>query len=122
MDQEKVQHCLEEADNWLVRIRDLRQETSTLRDMLSETVRQGQKFGSLDQAEYFQQRFMEKDQVLDLFRQDISILKQSLLAADDPDAAIARFFALKGDLGKLTGEMQRLRDAFYDFLSADKGY
>ncbi len=115
-DKAMVLYCLGAVEKWQLMIKDLKLENSRLKDKLSEALHHKDLSSFMDQAEYFQQRFIEKDQVLDLFRQDILSLRDMLDTKGMTKAGTELFLLLKSDLKKIVLEFQQLKKIFFDFI------
>lgn len=114
-------YYLEEIEKWQFMIKDLKLENSQLKDKLSEALHHKDLSSFMDQAEYFQQRFIEKDQVLDLFRQDILSLRNILDTKGLTKAGTELFLLLKKDLKKFALEFLQLKKIFFDFVFSTGG-
>ncbi len=102
--------------SWTTTLEKLRQENILLKNRLSVAVQQQESRTFLEEAESFQQRFVDKDQVIDLLRHDISILawknRQLVFAGiDKPLLLLAR------DIATLVAEFDQMREAFHRCLA-----
>lgn len=121
-DKKEIPIFLERIEEWQRTISDLRLENTDLKNLISQTMQLNQKFESLELAEYFQNRFIQKDQVLDLFRQDVNVLYNLIVSRGLTEAGIKKFNELNKDLERLLGEMEELKVLFADFLSKNKNH
>jgi predicted RNase H-like nuclease (RuvC/YqgF family) len=122
-DKKEIPNFLERIEEWQRIISNLRLENTNLKNLISQTMQLNQKFESLEQAEYFLNRFIQKDQVLDLFRQDVNMLHGLMVVeGTTADAGITKFNELNKDLERLLGEMENLKLSFAGFLSKNRNY
>jgi hypothetical protein len=114
----QVFHYVQEMEQWQVTIKTLQQENNSLKDRLSETIRQKLRFPFVEEAEYFQQIFIEKDQVINLLRHDMISLLNKLSLDGNTNAYEQEFLLLEKDLEKFVLEFQRMKTSFANFLLA----
>lgn len=105
--------------SWTTALEKLRQENVQLKNRLSTAIQQQVSRSFLDEAELFQQRFIDKDQVIDLLRHDISLLARKSMhtgqKATESSGNKARLLAK--DIRTLVEEFNLMRDSFNQCLA-----
>jgi hypothetical protein len=100
----------------------LRQENNLLKSRLTQYLQQDTSKSFLETAEYFHQRFLFKDQLMELLRHDITDLWQEIKT---PVQALkhphwqTRFQTLEKDMDKLQTEFTLMKEAFDTHLQAN---
>lgn len=99
----------------------LRQENNLLKSRLTHYLQQDISKAFLETAEYFHQRFLFKDQLMELLRHDITDLWQEIKT---PVQALkhphweTRYQTLEKDMDKLQTEFTLMKEAFDAHLQA----
>lgn len=109
---------LKESSKWLKSLNELRVENIHLKDSLSQAISREVSHEFVEQAERFQQHFIEKDQVIDLLRHEINMLVHKL--AGKGMTGEDECIILKKDTEQLIGEFHRMKTSFASFLSTGK--
>jgi len=108
---------------WLVALDELRQENIVLKNRLSEAVRKSASRPFIEEAEVFQQRSIDKDQVIDLLRYDIANLmvkmKYNGLISGETPVLQQQAVTLKSDVEKLVSGFTQMKQSFDHYLSGD---
>lgn len=106
-----------EIKEWSTTIDNLKQENVILKNRLSEVVKGTLSNSLIDSAESFQQKFINKDQVIDLLRHDISDLLAGIskrnMAGDNDD----KISLLRRDVQRIVLEFNKMKSSFERFLS-----
>lgn len=109
-----------EAKNGLSILDCIMQENIILKDRLSNAVQQEVSKAYIERAENFQQRFIEKDQIVELLRHEINTLLMSHYNHSHPQEEInhvrKRFLLLKRDIQKVKDEFDFLKSSFEEYL------
>lgn len=111
----KIRRCL-------TILNELKVENIHLKNQLSEIIRGqvNQKF--VEQAEWFQQRFVEKDQVIDLLRYEMRTLRDNLSGPEILSEEKARqFVILEKDIEHLAYQFRQMKVSFNGLLSQPPG-
>ncbi|WP_090390204.1 hypothetical protein [Niabella drilacis] len=87
-----------------------------LKDWLSKAVSGQVSSDFVEQAEMFQQQFVEKDLIIDLLRRDIALLKEEIAIQGMTDANSRQYTALEEAVQHLLHEFQKMKCAFIDFV------
>ncbi len=110
-----------EAKNGLSILDCIMQENIILKNRLSNAVQQEVSKAYIERAENFQQRFIEKDQIVELLRHEIYTLLMSHYNHSHPQEEInlvrKRFLLLKRDIQKVKDEFDFLKSSFEEYLS-----
>jgi len=105
----------------LAALDELRQENIAFKNRLSEAVRQSTSRPFIEEAEHFQQRSIDKDQVIDLLRYDIANLLVKLryngLVNSHAPVLLQQVAVLWSDVQKLASGFEQMRRAFDLHLS-----
>ncbi|XZF15714.1 hypothetical protein ACTHGU_06225 [Chitinophagaceae bacterium MMS25-I14] len=103
---------------WLTILDELRQENIRLQDRLSATIKDEVSRTFIEDAEAFQQKFIDKDQVINLLRYDIAgLLKQMQLPVQANIRSILQARQLEKDLHKVISRFNLLKDSFDKYLT-----
>ena len=108
-------YYIKESRKWLNALNELRMENIRLKNELSEAVSHEVSLDFVEEAELFQQRFVEKDQVIDLLRHDINILLHTyepITVAEE-----RQYIVLEKDMEQLIHEFRQMKISFRGFLS-----
>jgi hypothetical protein len=108
-------HCIKECKKWLTILNELRIENVRLKEQLSEAVNQNVSLTFVEQAEQFQQHFLEKDQVIDLLRHDIKTMLDKLSEHTITGIEGHKYTVMEKDILKLTHEFHQAVISFYQF-------
>ena len=110
------QQMLHELDTWQRTLNFIQQENIHLKNRLAEIIKNGMDDTLLEQVEYFQNQFLNKDAVITLLRQDIS-MERNL----DGDLRYKKYQKrhdkLRADMGMMEAEFNRLKFDFNNYLS-----
>jgi hypothetical protein len=102
-------------------LNELRAENIILKDQLSDAVRGEVSVAFVQTAEGFQQRFIEKDMVIDLLRHDLNKLQDGLSAGEwVPGEAQRQCTVLDKNVQHLIHEFRQMKASFLKFLDANK--
>lgn len=111
-------YYIKESRKWLTTLNELRVENVRLKNQLSEAVSRKVSLDFVEEAERFQQCFVEKDQVIDLLRHDINTLMYELSEQEIiTDAAERQCVILEKDTAQLIFEFRQMKISFNDFLT-----
>ncbi|MFA6059134.1 MAG: hypothetical protein WC756_13100 [Taibaiella sp.] len=72
-------HCIKECRKWPAILNELRTRNVQLKEQLSQAIKGDVSLSFVEQAEIFQQKFVEKDQILELLRHDVRAMLDKLL-------------------------------------------
>lgn len=110
-----------EAKNGLSILDCIMQENIILKNRLSNAVQQEVSKAYIERAENFQQRFIEKDQIVELLRHEINTLLMSHYnhshSQEEINLVRKRFLLLKRDIQKVKDEFDFLKSSFEEYLS-----
>ncbi|WP_118953488.1 hypothetical protein [Taibaiella helva] len=109
-------YYIKEGRKWLNALNDLRAENIRLKDQLSEAISREVSLDFVEQADRFQQRFVEKDQVLDLLRHEINIVLAQIAGREIVPADERQYQLLEKDMEHLIHEFHQMKLSFADFL------
>ena len=114
--------CIKDCGEWLTVLNELRIENIRLKGQLSDAINQDVSLAFVEQAEQFQQQFLEKDQVIDLLRHDIKTMldKSSELAITRTERQ--KYEVLEKDISKLIHEFHQAAISFYQFSGMNSNY
>lgn len=106
----------ENISKWQAVLKELRMENIQLKNELSAIIKKDINSMLLEKAEHFQQRFVQKDQLIDLLRLDINkLLKYTDAHGRPTDKSL---YDLTGnDMEKLVIEFDALKTAFSSFIT-----
>jgi hypothetical protein len=106
---------------WLAVLDDLRQENIVFKNRLSEAVKESQSRPFIEEAENFQQRSIEKDQIIDLLRYDITNLLMKMRHKDITGGELPvlqqQANVLNSDIQKLASGFGQMQQSFDRYLS-----
>ncbi|MGF7231231.1 hypothetical protein [Arachidicoccus sp.] len=108
-----------EAKNGLSILDWIRQENVLLKNRLSNAVQQEVNKSYLARAEHFQQKFIEKDQIVELLRHEINTLLMSHYNhyhRQETSLMQKKFHLLKRDIEKVKDEFELLKLSFEQYL------
>ncbi|ANI89833.1 hypothetical protein A9P82_11355 [Arachidicoccus ginsenosidimutans] len=109
-----------EAKQWLVVLEKIKQENIILKNRLADAIKQDVSKDFIEYAEYFQQRFIEKDQIVDLLRHDINMMLSagSHLHKSSDKSQLKKFASqMTDDIEKSRLEFEQLKISFNTYLS-----
>lgn len=104
---------------WQAVLTSLKQENVVLKGRLSQVLQQEVSKAFLEKAEYYHQRFLFKDQLMELLRHDITDLWQEIKMSSlhpKQQGWQTRFAALEKDMDKLETEFNSMKAAFEQSL------
>jgi len=117
----KDEFSMPDIREWLTVLDNLRQENIALKYRLSEAVRQSISRPFIETAEIFQQKSVDKDQLIDLLRHDIAnlLIKMKFNDVVDNDAAVLQQQArtLETDVQKVVSGFEQMKQAFDQYLT-----
>lgn len=109
-------HYISESRKWLTALNELRAENILLKEQLSEAVQREVSPRFVEQADLFQQSFIEKDQIMDLLRYDINNLLYRLPDRNMNSADERQCIVLEKDMRQLVLEFGQMKTSFAGFL------
>jgi len=115
----KQTNCIEEVQEVQAALNDLRDDNILLKEQLSEALSQDVSTDFVEKAEWFQQCFLETDQVIDLLRHEINILLKNLQNSDRTEQFESQCNKLKTDVKKLAHSTGENASMFRSFLARD---
>lgn len=110
------QQMLHELDTWQRTLNYIQQENIYLKNRLAEIIKNGMDDTLLDQVEYFQNQFLNKDAVITLLRQDIAT-ERNLNGELHNSKNLKKHDKLRNDMGMMESEFSRLKFDFNCYLS-----
>lgn len=117
----KKGHLKNERETWLRTLDYIQQENVFLKNHLADIIKNDIKPEMLEQVEYFQNQFLNKDAVIALLRYDIA--NQNKLSENGVEhngdfvKLQARQGKLRGDMEKMEREFSRLKFQFNSYLA-----
>ena len=110
------EQMLHELETWLRTLNYIQQENIYLKNRLAEIIKNGMDDAMLEQVEYFQSQFLNKDTVITLLRQDIAIERN--LNGDLSNIKNQKTHdKLRKDMGLMEAEFSKLKFEFNNYLS-----
>lgn len=106
-----------EIKTWLSIVDNLKQGNVFLKNRLSEAVKGPLSDSLIDSAESFQQNFINKDQIIDLLRHDITDLLAGLSKRTMADNNDDKISLLHRDVERIVLEFDKMKYSFEHFLS-----
>lgn len=108
---------------WLRSLDFIQQENIHLKNSLADILKVALSDGMLEEAEYFQNQFLNKDTVIALLRRDIALQSQELerksqVGEDADKKSIKQQEKLRSDIEKMEKEFSKLKFQFNNYLSA----
>lgn len=116
----KKTQYIKESNGWLRALNELRIENTRLKDRLSEAISGNVSLDFVEQAEHFQQRFIESDQVVDLLRHDVNAFLYKLTEQKMKGVAEHQCVTLAKDIEQLIFEFNKMKISFMNFLVANE--
>lgn len=120
-DNNKIKQFKHENNTWFRTLDYMQQENVHLKNRLAEIAKNKLEKKLLEQVEYFQNSFLNKDAVIALLRRDIAAQNQSIdlnWANDGIDKNwLARHEKLRVDMNKMEKEFSKLKYEFNDYMS-----
>ncbi len=118
--QQEERDIIPNLDNDLIRIwtttlEKLRQDNVCLKNRLSAAVQHTVSRSFLEAAEFYQQRFIDKDQIIDLLRYDISNLAHKSMQGGQAVSEL-QVRHLAKDIDALVSEFNQMKDSFNRYL------
>lgn len=113
-------HCIKECRKWQTVLNELRTRNVQLKEQLSQAINGEVSLSFVEHAEFFQQKFVEKDQILELLRYDVKAMLDKLSEHLIADAAERQYTILKEDIAKLIDEFHRMEISFSQFVTSNK--
>lgn len=110
-------NCIKNCRKWLTNLNELRTENIRLKEQLSGAINQDVTLKFVEQAEQFQQHFLEKDQIIDLLRHDIKTMLDKLSEHAVTRIEEQQYEVLGKDISKLIYEYHQIAESFYQFLA-----
>lgn len=110
------QQMLHELDTWQRTLNYIQQENIYLKNRLAEIIKNGMDDTLLEQVEYFQNQFLNKDTVITLLRQDIAT-ERNLNGELHNNKNLKKHDKLRNDMGMMESEFSRLKFDFNSYLS-----
>lgn len=113
-------HCIKECRKWQTVLNELRTRNVQLKEQLSQAVNGDVSLSFVEQAELFQQKFVEKDQILELLRHDVKAMLDKLSEHPTNGAADRQYTMLKKDMVKLMDEFHHMEISFSQFVTSNR--
>jgi hypothetical protein len=113
-------YYISESKKWLSALSELRMENILLKESLSDAISREVSLQFVDQAEKFQQLFIEKDQVMDLLRYEIIMLLSRLSGGEMTAADERQCIVLEKDIDQFMLDFQQMQLSFHSFLETNK--
>lgn len=110
------QQMLHELDTWHRTLNYIQQENIHLKNRLSEIIKNGMDDTLLEQVEYFQNQFLNKDAIITLLRQDINI-ERGLDGSLPNKKNWKKHDKLRKDMVMMEAEFNKLKFDFNEYLS-----
>lgn len=114
-------HCIKESRKWQTVLNELRARNIQLKEQLSQAINSDVSLSFVEQAELFQQNFIEKDQILDLLRHDVKDMLDKLSEHPITTVADRQYTILKKDIMKLIDEFRQMEMSFLLFVVSNRG-
>ena len=117
----KKGHLKNERETWLRTLDYIQQENVFLKNHLADIIKNDIKPEMLEQVEYFQNQFINKDAVIALLRYDIAnqnrLSEHGIEHNGDFVKLQARQGKLRGDMEKMEREFSRLKFQFNTYIA-----
>ncbi|MFA6059149.1 MAG: hypothetical protein WC756_13175 [Taibaiella sp.] len=113
-------HCIKECRKWQTVLNELRTRNVQLKEQLSQAIKGDVSLSFVEQAEIFQQKFVEKDQILELLRHDVRAMLDKLLEHGITGTVERQYSLLKKDIAKLMDEFYQMEMSFSEFVASNK--
>ena len=118
----KINHLKHERDTWLRALNYIQQENVFLKNNLGEIIKEDDiTTEMLEQIEYFQNQFLNKDAVLALLRYDIAeqnkLCNHKLVTELNLPEILKRQNKLRVDMEKMEKEFSQLKAKFNNYMS-----
>lgn len=105
----------QQVTSWQVILDEIKFENIRLKNLLAEAISKNVSRSFVEEAEAFQQKFLDKEQVADLLRHDIS----SMMAhTGDPVMTGLQSASLERDIVRLHTEITQLKSLFHVYLAS----
>ena len=105
-----------ELKEWQTQLEQLRLENNKLKNLLAKAISKEVSASFVEAAEAYQQKFIDKDQVVDLIRHELA----SLISAADSNALSEQsrqYVKLKMDIQRFVKEYNQLKSSFLKHLA-----
>lgn len=113
---------LNEIRRCLAILNELKVENTHLKNQLSDMIRGQVDPKFIEHAEWFQQRFVEQDQVIELLRYEIRILRDNLSGTKITSGEETRqFVTLEENIAHLAYQFQQMKGSFKGLLYQSRG-
>lgn len=109
------QHIANEQQMWLRSLDYIQQENIHLKNRLAEMISQDIDPGALEQVEYFQNQFLNKDAIVAILRRDIAAEKE-LNGQAYGKKNLKRHYRLRQDIEMMEKEFSKLKFEFNEYL------
>jgi hypothetical protein len=107
---------LHELETWLRTLNYMQQENVYLKNRLADLIKNGMEDTLLEQVEYFQNQFLNKDAIILLLRQDIAH-ESKLDGTLTESKNVKKHDKLSKDMEMMEKEFSRLKFDFNNYLS-----
>lgn len=111
----------DESDSWKRTLEFLQLENDFLLNHLSSELKSDTDGDFLERAEYFQSRFIEENDAIEILRKDMDefdlLLKREEYTNDKKNAVINKYKHLKTAMNKLASDFSTLKNKFTHFLT-----
>lgn len=102
---------------WLTILEDVKFEQIRLKNLLAEAISKNVSRKFVEEAEAFQQKFLDKEQVVELLRHDIISMMTN---KSDVVRTGLLFNSLERDMLRLQAEIATLKALFYQYLESNE--
>lgn len=106
----------QEIGKWRQSLYELRLKNSRLKDLLSEAIQREVQLSFIEQAEDFQQKFIDKDQVIELLRRDLNYISARAHTGAYSEDDRQQLSVLDRDIRKFLHEFREMEHSFRTFL------
>ncbi|MCF3107648.1 hypothetical protein LL912_02535 [Niabella sp. CC-SYL272] len=108
---------MKESGKWLTILSELKMDNVLLKNRLSKAISGKVPSGFVEQAELFQQQFVDKDQVIDLLRRDVILLQEEIYRKGMTEANSIQHAVLGKAAKQLQFEFQKMKSSFIKVLN-----
>ena len=113
-------HFIKECRKWQAALSDLRTRNILLKEQLSQAIKGDVSYAFVEQAEIFQQQFVEKDQIVDLLRHDVMSMLDKPPEYVITSNAEPQYTILQNDILKLADEFYQMEISFSRFVAVKR--
>jgi hypothetical protein len=106
-----------EINSWLQALEVMQRENAEMKTRLADVVKQAMSASALEDAELFQNRFLNKDTVISFLRADIKKQAQKIDDSMNPIDVQKLQNKLRVDMKKMENEFHNMRSVFASYLS-----